>query len=51
MKVLDITKRKEFIKWRQHQGRIGTLDIHNNQNLIVSGSKDKNLMIWDIRTR
>lgn len=38
------------MKWR-HQGRIGTLDVHNSHNLIVSGSKDKNLMIWDIRNK
>ena len=40
----------EVQKWRKHEGRIGTIDIHGNQNLIASGSKDKSILIWDIRS-
>lgn len=36
-------------KHRSHVGRIGTMDTMGN--LVVSGSKDCNVLIWDARSR
>lgn len=51
LKIIDTETKTEVSKWRKHEGRIGTIDIHGNQNLIASGSKDKNILIWDLRNR
>ncbi len=50
IRVIDVEKKREFGKLRAHTGRIGTMDSYNC-NLIASGSKDCNLLLWDIRSK
>jgi hypothetical protein len=32
-------------------GRVGVIDISNSGNEIASGSKDSELIVWDIRQK
>lgn len=50
IRVVDIEKKAVSAKIKHHEGRIGTIDCFGHPgNLVASGSKDNNLMVWDVR--
>lgn len=52
MRVIDVEKKMEIAKIRQHSSRIGSIDCYGHlKNLIASGSKDNTVMVWDARSK
>jgi cell division cycle 20-like protein 1 (cofactor of APC complex) len=51
IRVIDVEKRKETVRSKNHLGRVGVLDVSLTGNEIASGSKDSEMIIWDIRQR
>lgn len=48
---MDVEKRKETARSKNHLGRVGVLDVSYTGNEIVSGSKDSEMILWDIRQK
>jgi WD40 repeat protein len=51
IRVIDAEKRKEIARSKNHLGRVGVLDVSISGNEIASGSKDSEMILWDIRQR
>lgn len=51
IRMLDVEKRKEVARSKNHLGRVGVLDVSVSGNEVASGSKDSEMIIWDIRQR
>ena len=46
------TPERFLVKYNDHQGSVDTLDIFNGDgNVIVSGSQDTNIIVYDIRMK
>jgi WD40 repeat protein len=46
-----VEKRKESARSKNHLGRVGVIDISITGNEIASGSKDSEMIIWDVRQK
>lgn len=49
VQIFDFEKKKEIIKFTNHMERVGAISFH--QNLLLTGSRDTLIYLYDIRTK
>lgn len=49
VQIWDTIKQSLISTYQGHAARVGSL-AWNNANILASGSRDKNIMVWDLRT-
>jgi polyadenylation factor subunit 2 len=50
LKIFDFASAEQEMELKGHQWEVRSLDWHPNKGLIVSGSKDHSVKLWDPRT-
>ena len=50
LKVWNLVTSKSFASWEAHASAIRALDSSNTQNLLLSASRDKTIILWDTET-
>ena len=48
VRAIDVEKRKEMFRYRQHLARVCTIDVGPG-GVVATGSKDGEVLVWDAR--
>ena len=48
-KIFDFASSKEEVVFKEHRSNVKSCDWHPTKSLIITGSKDQHVKIWDPR--
>lgn len=51
IRVVDVEKKMETLRVKHHLGRVGVMDVSASGNEVATGSKDNDMVIFDIRDK